>query len=246
MVTDLRTVMWKEWRTLVHQPGGRLRLLLAVSVPILYFGVVGPLQAGARFVDDADPWFVVVVLPVLAVVVTAPDAFAGERERKTLRTLLASRLTDRAILWGKIGFAILLGIGSMLGTLALALVVVNLSAGDGDLILIAGWRLAHMLGVSVLLTVVAAGTAVLVSQRSSTVQQAQQILAAIFFLVPTALGPVALLLSQEGQADAILDVFRWLDTPAGRFGLLAGLAATAVAVLTAARAGFRRPRLVGG
>lgn len=91
MLRDLRTVMWKEWRSLVHQPGGRLRMLITVSVPILYFGVVGPLQAGARFVDDADPWLVVVVLPVLAVVVTAPDSFAGERERKTLRTLLAGR-----------------------------------------------------------------------------------------------------------------------------------------------------------
>ena len=113
-------------------------MLMAVSVPILYFGVVGPLQAGARFVDDADPWFVVVVLPVLAVVVTAPDSFAGERERKTLRTLLAGRLTDRAILWGKMGFAILLGTGTMLGTLVLALFVVNVSAGGDDLILITG------------------------------------------------------------------------------------------------------------
>ena len=85
----------------------------------------------------------------------------------------------------------------------------------------------------------------LVSQRSSTVQQAQQLLAAIFFLVPTALGPVALLLSQEGQAQLIVDAFRRLDTPTGRFTLVGVLAATAVSVLFAARAGFRRPRLIG-
>lgn len=245
MGTDIRAMMWKEWRTLVHQPGGRLRLLMTVSIPILYFGVVGPLQAGERFVDGAEPWFVAVVVPILAVVVTAPDSFAGERERKTLRTLLASRLTDRSILWGKLGFAILLGLGTTVGTLALALIVVNVSAGADELVLIPARRLAYMLTVSVLLTLVAAGAAVLVSQRSSTVQQAQQILAAVFFLVPTALGPIVLLLSDEGEARPIIDTFRWLDTQTGRISLVAGLAVAAMTLLIAARAAFRRPRLIG-
>ena len=37
------------------------------------------------------------------------DSFAGERERHTLETLLASRLSDRAILFGKIAACIAYG-----------------------------------------------------------------------------------------------------------------------------------------
>ncbi len=181
--------MWKEWRSLVHQPGGRLRLLITVAVPVVYFGVIGPLQAGARYVDDADPWFLAIVLPVLTIIVTAPDSFAGERERKTLRTLLAGPLSDGAILWAKTAFAILLGLATMTSTLILALLVVNVGADTDNLVVFTGTRLGHLLTVSTLLAIIVAGVAVLVSLRSPTVQQAQQLLAAGFFLIPTAMGP---------------------------------------------------------
>ena len=98
MIRDMCTVLWKEWRSLLRQPGGRLRLAMGVAIPAGHLGIVAPLIIGTDYAIEANPWFIAVVLPIVTVTMTAPDSFAGERERKTLRTLLASRLPDHAIL----------------------------------------------------------------------------------------------------------------------------------------------------
>jgi len=243
VIDDVRTVIWKEWRSLFRQPGSRTRMILTVAVPIGYFGIFWPIQDGADFVTNADPWFVAIVVPLLTVVMTAPDSFAGERERKTLRTLLASRLSDSAILWAKLLFSRLLGIGMMLFTLSLALVVVNIVDGGNGLILIAADRMVYMLAVSLLLSAIAAGAAVLISLRATTVQQAQQTLAAAFFLIPVVLGPVVLIMSRDSDTRPLEELFRALGTPAGRLGMIAGLGVLAVALLYSARMRFKRSRL---
>lgn len=243
MINDMRTVLWKEWKSLFRQPGGRLRMVLTVAIPVGYFGIIGPLQSGAGFVTEAGPWFIATVLPLLTVIMTAPDSFAGERERKTLRTLLASRLSDSAILWAKTGFAVLLGLGMMVSTLILAHIAVNLSAGSSGLVLIAADRLLYMIGVSLLLSTIAAGAAVLISLRAQTVQQAQQTLTAAFFLVPTVLGPIVLITSDDGGYGPIERLFQNLGTPAGRIGLTAGMVALASILLVSARIRFRRSKL---
>jgi len=243
MIVDIKTVIWKEWRSLFRQPGSRTRMIFTVAIPVGYFGVFWPLQDGADFVTGAEPWFIAIVVPLLTVVMTAPDSFAGERERKTLRTLLASRLPDSAILWGKVIFSGLLGIGLMLFTLTLALVVVNTVESGEGLILIAADRMAYILAVSVLLSAIAAGAAVLISLRATTVQQAQQTLAAAFFLIPMIAGPVVLVMSRGSDARPLEELFQTLGTPAGRLGLILGLAVLAAILLFSARIRFRRNRL---
>jgi len=243
MIADARTVIWKEWRSLFRQPGSRIRLVLTVAVPVGYFGIVGPLQDGADWVNNASPWFVAIVLPLLVVVMTAPDSFAGERERKTLRTLLASRLPDSAILWAKVAFSVFLGFGMMILTLVLALVVVNTTDGGNGLVVIAWDRLLYMIVVSILVSAMAAGAAVLISLRAVTVQQAQQTLAAVFFLIPTVAGPVVLLLSKDGDHRPLEDLFATLGTPAGRLGVVVGLLALASTLLWVAKLRFKRSRL---
>jgi len=243
VIDDVRTVMWKEWRSLFRQPGSRTRMILTVAIPIGYFGIFWPIQDGADFVTGADPWFVAIVVPLLTVVMTAPDSFAGERERKTLRTLLASRLPDSAILWAKILFSELLGIGMMLFTLSLALVVVNIVDGGNGLTLIAADRMAYMLAVSLLLSAIASGAAVLISLRATTVQQAQQTLAAAFFLIPTILGPIVLIMSRDSDTRPLEKLFQALGTPAGRLVLIAGLGVLAAILLVSARVRFQRSRL---
>lgn len=244
MITDMGTVLWKEWKSLFRQPGSRLRMALTVLVPLGYFGIVAPLQAGERFTTGAEPWFIAVVLPLLTVIMTAPDSFAGERERKTLRTLLASRLPDSAILWAKIGFAVLLGMAMMFATLVLATVVLNLFTDTDGAAVIAAARLLHMISVALLLSAGAAGAAVLISLRAQTVQQAQQTLAAVFFVIPSVLGPVLLIMSGDDGSGPVVAVFDWLGTTTGRVVVMAVLAALAAILLVAARLGFRRTRLV--
>lgn len=243
MISDVKTVLWKEWRSLFRQPGSRTRMLLTVAIPVGYFGIFYPIQDGADFVTNAGPWFLAIVLPLLTVVMTAPDSFAGERERKTLRTLLASRLSDSAIMWAKILFSVLLGVGIMLFALVLALIMVNALDSGGGLVLIAADRLVYMLIVSVLLSVIAAGAAVLISLRAATVQQAQQTLAAAFFLIPTVVGPIVLMLSRDGDTRPLQDLFASLGTPAGRMAVITGLVIVSITLLALARNRFRRNRL---
>lgn len=244
MIDDVRTVIWKEWKALFRQPGGRLRLLLSVAVPIAYFGVVGPLQAGSEFVSGADPWFVATIVPLLTVIVTSPDSFAGERERKTLRTLLASRLRDSAILWAKIGFAVFLAMSLTISTMLLALVVTNLFTDTDGLAVFEFNDLVYMFAVSFLISVLASGAAVLISLRAETVQQAQMTLTAAFFLLPTVLGPVVLVMSQDSETRPIQELFARLATPTGRAWLLAGLALAAIAMQILARINFTRSKLI--
>ena len=244
MITDMSTVIWKEWKSLFRQPGSRVRLAITVIVPIGYFGVVAPLQAGAEFTTGAEPWFISVVLPLLTVIMTAPDSFAGERERKTLRTLLASRLPDPAILWAKIGFSVVLGMAMMVVTLLLGTVVASLSGETVGLVVIAADRLVHMIGVALLLSALAAGAAVLISLRAQTVQQAQQTLAAVFFVIPSVLGPVLLITYGDGGSGPVVAFFDWLGTSTGRVVVMLVLVALAAILLSAARVSFRRTRLV--
>lgn len=105
------------------------------------------------------------------------DAIAGERERHTLETLLASRIGYRAILLGKLIVTVGYAWGMALVGLLLSLVLVNLLSGHGS------WTFYHPLNVflealvlSLLSSVLGASAGVQISLRSATVRQARQIL----------------------------------------------------------------------
>jgi ABC-2 type transport system permease protein len=243
MIRDIETVLWKEARTVIRSPGSKSRLLFSLVVPLGYFGVVAPLMSGPDFVERLEPWFIAVVLPLLTVVMTAPDSFAGERERHTLRTLLASRLPDSAILYGKLLFAVLTGLVLMLVALLIALITLNIANWGDGLILLSAGRFGAMFVVAILLSLMASGAAVLISLRARTVQQAQQTLVAVVFLVPTVLGPVAFLLLETGASDVMIGIFDALGSPAGQAGMLGGLVILTTILLWLARAKFQRHRL---
>lgn len=237
MIQDVRTVLWKEARSLFRQPGSKVRTVLTVVVPVGFFGVVAPLQEGAGYAAGAMPWFVAVILPLLSVSLVAPDSFAGERERGTLRTLLSSRLPDGAILYGKLLFSIFVAMVMFLATLSVALITVNLATSGQGPILIGLGRVAAMLGAALLLAVLASALAVLVSLRAATVQQAQQTLVAVLFLVPTVLGPVAFLLADSGS-DVVEKAFSALASDAGRAALVVLLAVVTGVLLRLAHVRF--------
>ncbi len=102
MLTDILTILQKELKELLFQRGqGRntsVRLLIFVGV----FGVLLPLQNGSEGLQSPASLALWAWIPYLLVSGVTADTFAGERERHTLETLLASRLSDRAILFGKL------------------------------------------------------------------------------------------------------------------------------------------------
>lgn len=242
-MSDVLTVAWKEWRELLQLGGslrgGRFSLVILLGV----FGVFLPFQAGEEWVQSPATVFYWGWVPLMLVGGAVADSFAGERERHTLETLLASRLPDTAILLGKIAAAVSYGWGLVLAMLALSLVTVNLTARTGAWLMFP-WPFAVGAPLLALLGAGLAATAgVLISLRAATVRQAAQTLnVAILLLVfIPVLGLRALPDSWKSQLGA------WILTSGidGLLWVVAGLLALLdAAFLAMAFARFRRARLV--
>lgn len=175
-MNDIWTMIWKEAKDLLWQGGWR-----ALIGPLLLIGIMGvylPLQFGLAWLElSVIELFVVLWIPYFVITAFMGDAIAGERERHTLETLLASRISDRAILLGKVIATVSYAWGMALVGLLLGLVLVNLFNGHGN------WVFYHpfdvfleVLALSLLSCVLGASAGVLISLRTATVRQAQQIL----------------------------------------------------------------------
>jgi ABC-2 type transport system permease protein len=182
-MSDLLTVFWKELHELFLQRGTRRGTLVSVGIFLLMFGILMPLQLGRDWVDSPASLAYWGFLPFMMVNNVIADSFAGERERHTLETLLASRLSDLSILLGKVGTGILYGWGTSLIGMLLSLITVNLSAGHGKLLLYPPYIAIGLPITSFLVAALAAGIGVLVSLHASTVRQAQQTVGIAFFVV---------------------------------------------------------------
>lgn len=243
MIADAWTVMWKEWKELFAQrfrlSGGTLSLLIFVGV----LGVLLPLQMGRDWVEDPRALVFLVYVPLLMVTSVIADSFAGERERQTLETLLASRLSDRAILFGKVGAAVGYGWGLTLISLLVGLVTVNLVHGGGELLLYPPAIGLGIVGFSLLTAGLAAGAGVLVSLRASTVRQAQQTLSLAIMLLLFVPGFGAQALPAEWRAH-LVQALMAADVMKIVLIVVAVLTVLDIGLLLVAIARFQRARLI--
>ena len=175
-MSDLGTMIWKEIRDEILQ-GGRQAFIR----PLLIVGIMGlllPLQLGMRWLAfSPDVILVSVYVSFFFIITYIGDAIAGERERHTLETLLASRVSDVAILLGKIIVTVVYTWVIVLISLLVGALAVNVAQGTG------AWQfyaplslLVYTLVFSLLTSLLAASSGVLVSLHSPTVRQAQQTL----------------------------------------------------------------------
>ncbi len=183
MITDILTVMWKELHELFLQRGTRRGTLTSVGLMLFLFAIVIPFQLGRAWVDTPVGLIYWCWLPFMMVNNVIADSFAGERERHTLETLLASRLPDISILLGKVATAILYGWGTSVLGMLLGLVTVNVFRSPGELLLYPPVLAVGAPLVSFLVAGLASGIGVLVSLHASTVRQAQQTVGMAFFIV---------------------------------------------------------------
>jgi ABC-2 type transport system permease protein len=174
MIADVWTVIWKESQEVLQQGGRRGRWTPLIFLGL--FGVLLPLQGGAGWVDSPLALLMLSWMPVFVIINVVADSFAGERERGTLETLLASRLPDRAILLGKLCTALGYGWGLALASLLLGLVTINVAHAGGGILLYRADVGLGAAGLSLLTSGLAAGAGVLVSLRAASVRQAQQTL----------------------------------------------------------------------
>ena len=128
-MTDILTVARKELREIVGGGSGRKSLFRELFFVFL-FGVFFPLSQSDAWRSGAVPTVFVFMIPLFLAGPYVADTFAGERERKTLETLLATRLPDSSIYLGKI-LAVCTYAWTVTQLIVLAsLVALNL-AGDG-------------------------------------------------------------------------------------------------------------------
>jgi len=245
MIADILAVLWKEMKELsLRQGRGLGRGLLGTLIIPLVFGIFLPWQEGRRWVSTSPfPLIFSVWMPLLFVSSVVADSFAGERERHTLETLLASRLSEGAILFGKLAAAVSYAWGMTMISLLLGLVTVNLIYGRGELLLYPAETAGSMVLLSLLGAGLMGGIGVLVSLRSPTVRQAQQVmsLVSMVLLFGVIYGLRALPLAWR---EALLRPLLAAGVKQVVLFALAALLLLDGVLLAAAMARFRRARLI--
>lgn len=183
MIRDTLNVMRKEIRELArfksHTKSSSVGLALFLSV----FGVFLPLQTGMAWIESSLMLYFWVWAPLFLVSSVIADSIAGEKERNTLETLLASRLPDKAILFGKILASIWYGWGLAMISLVLGVVTINLFYYSGEIIFYTPIMRMGILVWSLLGAGLSANVGILVSLKAVTVRQAQQSLSISIMLL---------------------------------------------------------------
>jgi ABC-2 type transport system permease protein len=178
MITDILTVATKELREIFTFGDTRGRSRFSLLILILIFGIVIPLQNGREWVDSPISIMVWGWMPFLWVSGVVADLFAGERERHTLESLLATRLSDQSILFGKLLAALAYGFILTWVIMVASLVTVNIGFGRDGLLFYSPEMILGALVFSILISGLSASIGVLVSLRAGSVRQAQQMMSA--------------------------------------------------------------------
>lgn len=241
MFNDIVTIIWKELKEIFVQRGSLRSGITNVLLVLAIIGILFPLQFGREWITHPLGLISGAWLPLFMSMGLVADAFAGERERHTLETLLASRLSDQAILHGKMLSSILYGAGISLAGMLLGAVTVNLAyPGTGF------YPFGNFLGAILFCLLGAAlvtGVGVLVSLHAGTVRQAYQRMSLGFLLIwmPIIFAPQFLPEAWK------LQLAQWLENINGlQAAVIAGavLLVIDLALIVVDRARFKRARLI--
>jgi ABC-2 type transport system permease protein len=241
---DLKAVIWKEWRELLAQSELGVAATLAIAVPLLLVvGLVAAL-AGPEIVKTPLFPFICTFAPLAAIAGTVCESFAGERERHTLETLLATRLTTESMLFGKILVQVLYGWAAALLLFAVFILGANARTLGNGFVWPSAAGATQVLAITPLLLGVVATTGALFSLRAATVRQAQSRSIVTFMgifiatVITARLVPREMLLaareSLQSPSQQLLVAAVWVAT----------LFAANVGLFLAALARFQRHRLI--
>jgi ABC-2 type transport system permease protein len=243
MFADILTVTWKELKEFALLRGSIRATLMNVLLMMFVFGVMLPLQSGRAWVESPLSLVAWAWMPLFLVTGMIADSFAGERERHTLETLLASRLSDRAILLGKVLAGISYSLFMTVLLLVVGLVTINVSSWTGELAIYPMTTLVGFFIFGVLGAALVAGIGVLVSLRAATVRQAAQSLSiGILFLVWIPI--LGMSLMPDVLMNRVMPVLTKMDGRLVAVAVLTMLLLLDVVVLWLAHSRFQRNRLI--
>lgn len=237
---DLGVVLAKEWLELRRSDSTWVALAtLAVFLGLI--GVLLPWLFGPSWLRA--PWAMIIWawIPMFLVTTVTADTFAGERERRTLETLLATRLSDGSILWGKWLASVLWVAGAMLLALPLGVISLNLMFAGGPF-LPSPWQVLGTISVVLAAGGLGGALGILVSLRASSVRHAQQVLAIIMFLI--AFVPIVVLkLAPDTWTTSLFAAVTTGSPVSAAWRLVALFAVATTPILAVAGHRFRRGRI---
>jgi ABC-2 type transport system permease protein len=242
VLADVLTVTWKEWREIRDQLFRLKRGGLSALIVVLMLGIFTPLQMGPSWITSP---LMLAYWPLLAsgmVSTLIAVAFAGERERHTLETLLATRLSDGAILAGKIVAAVLYGVLFTAVNIVVGFVTLTISRLDEPFVAPSAQHLGAVALLVILACTALAGVGIFISLRAATVRQAQQTLGIIMMVL--FIGPV-LFIQFLDHEDRLSLAARLSGMGTGRLVGWASLVLllASLVLISLARARFRRGKL---
>ncbi|RPI22111.1 MAG: ABC-2 type transporter [Acidobacteria bacterium] len=213
---------WKEYLTGQGLKGGALNIVVLVVV----FGIFLPAQFGPTFMKSPINLLFWAWVPAFLVIAAVADSFAGEKERRTLETLLASRLSDRAILIGKLAGIISYGWGLTVVCLLLGLISTNVIYARGRLLLPPLDMSLAILTLSFLVAHLTAEIGAVLSVKATSMRQVYQTMSltwmALIFGVSYGAKAILGFLDKE-TAAAIVNWFVTMGAAENRLSLVGGV-----------------------
>jgi ABC-type transport system involved in multi-copper enzyme maturation permease subunit len=227
---DSLIVLRKELLEIVGDRHSTYGLLIQGGIVFLLCGIVIPVASGASWDKAGQLTMLYCGFPGAVAAMVAADAFSGERERRTLETLLATPLRASSIFLGKIASAATFAVTVSWASVLTAIVAANTKSGMASLLLPRPEELFWVAGVSLAFSLLTASLAAGISLHLTVARSAQQV--ASMLSVALAIGGSALF------GDQVIGWTTALMVQAALFG------AAAVAALLIMST-FRRERLLG-
>lgn len=174
-MTDIITVWRKELLELFGDRHSRRGALIQAGIMVACVGVLVPSQSASAWLAGQLSVVLPFLMfaPVLAAVLAA-DAFAGERERRTLETLFATPLQPSAILTGKVAAAVSFSFAATLVAFISAIVVTNVVGHPAHFYLPGLAITAATLGGGLAAATLVTGIAIVISARVPVARSVQQ------------------------------------------------------------------------
>ncbi len=220
MLRDVMTVLWKETREILfaRNARGNGRSIRGLLIPVLMMGAFWPGMAGPMVLKSPMGVILWSWVFMSTAAQLAADAVAGERERHTLETLLATRLPDRAILYGKLLSATLISLGLALSCVVIAPITINLFHREDGITFYTAKMLLAAVVFPALLASLGSVVGLLMSLRAASAREAVQAAALVITLPPMLIGLVMYLLRK--WAAPVIQMFTTSD---GQQQLIAGV-----------------------
>ncbi len=186
MVTQMLVILRKEWKDIESSFFSYHNLFVGIWPVFLFcaaFGVYEPLRLGVDWLRSPLMVFSIsVLIPFITIGYISPYSFVGERLRGTLEPLLATPISDQALMFGKIGMAVLYGLGVSVASLILGTMTINIYFSSGGMLLSPPGILLTTILLSLFFSILVATIGTDSSLYSKTINAAQRKLVMTLFI----------------------------------------------------------------